>query len=789
MQNPQKVREIQNLHNLDWQELLQNLVKRCSSHLAQDKVIHTKPLATPQAAQVRMGEIFMAAQVLSLGERPFMESLDFYETWSAKLKIKSRLKNVEFKDVRHFCMEVIALKEIISQVKNEWTLKISAELMNAEESLSAIDQIFTADGAVRLDASEKLYRLSKEKDQLWHDIHKTLDRLVKSFDVEDYLQDKYVTTREGRWVVPVKSGSQRSLPGTIHGASQTKQTVYVEPEAVVPMNNKIKQLEADIEEEVERLLLELSDYLNTQHSGFVQSQSAMLEADMTFAFAKLSIDLKASTIEFNAEKFFLNEVKHPLLALSNPEVVSNNVELDLKKRVLILTGPNAGGKTVLLKSIGLLCHMARCGMPVCSGTQTQIPFFKSIITSIGDSQSVDENLSTFAAHLKILGEAAQQKGPDSLVLVDEICGSTDPEEGSALGRSFIDEFCENKIFAVITSHLSPLKSGWDLEAPVLNGSMEYDSKTGRPTYQFLAGVPGDSLAIQTAKRVGVDLKIVDRAIEYLRPEVQARIMGLDEIERIKQDLRLVQDNFKAQSKEAEKNKIKYDHLIQAFEKEKSQKLEKEIKSAQAKVEEILSQVKVTETFQRHRALSEIKKELPTIIKSSVVSQGTSTESLAAVSNAKEFAERYPPGTKIFIPTLKQDGVVQSAPNAKGEVMVMSQSLRLTLPWDELKPAANSSNPTSNAVRRSTSVTVALQDSDRVVDVRGKTVEEAIGELEIALDLSSRNRESRMKVIHGHGTEALKKSVRAYLSRSTYVSKWKAGTPETGGDGITWVEFL
>lgn len=777
---------MQEIRNLDWYEVLDQVKKRATSALAREQIQILVPKSKAEMAKARMQEIFMATQVLHLGQRPFMESLDLFETWYSRLKINSRLKNIEIKDVRHFCMEAIALKEIISPVKNQWTENILSQLMNAEEPLSAIDQILAPDGSIRMDASERLYSLSKEKDSLWKQISQTLDRLVKSFDVEDYLQDKYVTTREGRWVVPVKSGSQRSLPGIIHGSSQTKQTVYIEPEVVVPLNNRVRQIEVEIEDEVERLLTELSQYLYSIHQRFEKSRTAMLDADITMALGRFTMDIKGSEVEFSKDVFFLNDVKHPLLALNNEEVIANNVELNLQKRILILTGPNAGGKTVLLKSLGLLCHMARCGLPVCASSGTRIPFFHSILTSIGDAQSVDEHLSTFAAHLKILNRAAQEKGNDKLILIDEICGSTDPEEGSALARSFIEKFCEHEVYAVITSHLSPLKSGWETSQPVLNGSMEYDAQTGRPTYQFLAGIPGDSLALQTARRVGVDAQIVDRAYEFLRPEVKARILGLDEIERMKQDLILVQENYRKQSRETEKMKSQYEAKMAQFEKERENLLEKELKTAQKKVDEMISQAKVSETFKKHMSLQEVKKELPTIVKSS---QATANNA-SPITTAKEFAERFPPGTKMFIPTLNQDGVVQSQPNAKGEVMVMSQSLRLTLPWSELKPAQSAQNPTAHAVRKASGqVSVALQESDRVLDVRGKTVEEAIGDLEMTLDLASRQSEDRIKIIHGHGTEILKKSVRAYLSRSVYVSKWKAGTPENGGDGITWAELL
>ena len=335
---------------------------------------------------------------------------------------------------------------------------------------------------------------------------------------------------------------------------------------------------------------------------------------------------------------------------------------------------------------------------------------------------------------------------------------------------------------MITSHLGPLKSGWDEESRVLNGSLEYDPKTGRPTYQFIAGIPGDSLAIQTAKRVGVSPAIVQRALDVLAPATRARLEGLEQIEQLKSDISILQEHLKKETNKATALKKKYEGLLEQFNKDKDEWLQRTLKKAERKVEEAIAQAKVTETFKRHSALQEIKHKLPEIVKARPVTQPGAPE------NADDFAKRFPPGSKVFVPNLNQDGIVQSTPNAKGEVLVLSGSIRLQLSWQDLRPPGKPVNPTSQLVRQGSSFSVALADEDRTLDLRGKTVEDALSELELALDKAATSREDRMKIIHGHGTEALKKAVRTYLSRSIYVKKWKAGSPESGGDGITWVEL-
>jgi DNA mismatch repair protein MutS2 len=557
----------------------------------------------------------------------------------------------------------------------------------------------------------------------------------------------------------------------------------MEPESIVPMNNRLRQVEVEIEDEIERLLVELSKYLYGIHFQFSATRDLLEEADVVLAKAQWSIRVEAKVPQFSEDLIELNEVRHPLLLLSGKPVIANSVSFDQKKSILLLSGPNAGGKTVLLKSIGLASQMAMCGLPICAQEGSKIPFFQTLLVGIGDSQDVGEELSTFAAHLKVLQKAVELKGSKNLILIDEICGSTDPEEGAALARSFIEFFARHEVFAVITSHLGPLKTGWKPEERVLNGSMEYDSKSGRPTYQYLQGVPGDSLAIQTAKRVGVATALLTRAVELLSPESRIRLSGLEELENLKADLQHLRDHLKKEQARASFEKEKYIKLQVEIERDKEAQIAKAVRQAEKKIEEMISLAKAEETFKKHTALSEIKYQMPEIVKS----KSGGTNAAASVETAEDFAVRFPPGTKVFVPSLNQDGLIQSAPNPKGEVLILSGSIRLNLKWQDLRPAKKSTNPTNDIIRRSSAITTSFVENDKTLDLRGLTVDEALSQLEIQLDNAASHRDDRIKIIHGHGTEALKKAVRTYLSRSVYVKKWKAGTPEQGGDGITWAE--
>lgn len=775
------------MQTLDWPELIATLKTKATSEKARLVLQDIAPLASPNQALHQIDEIFKAHDIMtSSQQRPYFESLDLFDHWHSRLKKGAVLKTLELKDVRFFCLELIALRSLLELQTESSAQNWYQQLFNAESSLSMIDQLITPSGEIRSDASEKLYRLFREKDQLAKQIQTTLDRLVKDFDMQEYLQDKFVTTREGRWVVPVKSGRQHAVTGVIHGASQTKQTVYIEPDHVVPLNNRLREVEVEIEEEIERLLIETSRYLAQFQTSFLAAHDLMLRLDQLFAMASFSADIKASRFEFSSQLFRFDNICHPLMMLQKKDPVPNQVQLVNPKTILLLSGPNAGGKTVLMKSIGLACHMARCGLPICASF-AQLPFFKHILVGIGDSQKVNEELSTFAAHIKLLNQASQLNGPECLILIDEIASSTDPEEGSALAKAFIETFAQQQVFAVITSHLTQLKTGWESTPAVLPGSLEFDLSQGIPTYQFLPGVAGQSLALEIAKKLNVEPKILARAFELLSPESKKRLEALNQTEQIKQDLMSLQASLRTMRKEAEAQKLHYEEKLKQFENSKQKELYKITQEGRRKIEDLLGELKVTEAFDRHRKSQEIKLQLPELIKvASPASSRSRTLSSSTPLNKEEFKSLNPPGTPVFVKSMHREGIVQSEPNARGEVVVFVDSLRLQVLWTELEKAETIKNPTQQLLRQK-GLGQSFINEDPQIDLRGFTSQNAIEKVEGALDRALQSRQGRLKLVHGVGTEALKKSLRQYLTRSPLVRKWTSARPEEGGEGVTWVE--
>lgn len=768
---------------MDWPLIVEHLRNFCTSEISREQIDRINSVSNAQEAAQSFSKIFEFVEIVKTGQRPHFESLDLFQNWCSRLQKKGTLKTLELRDVRNFCVEVLTFKELAKPYQSTYVREVTGKLFAPDAPLAAIDQVISANGEIRTDASQSLYEYTQERGNLVRKIQSNLEKIAKDNQMADVLQERFVTNREGRWVLPVKSGMQRSLEGIIHDTSHTKQTVFMEPQQLVPLNNRMRELDFLIEEEIEKILRELSDYLSQQVYSFSVARDLLVEIDANMAKAQLTHALDAKAPIFSESSIELEDLKHPLLILKNAKegrsVIGNTVKLDAKNRVLILSGPNAGGKTVLLKSMGLASQMARCGLPICAGHGSKIPFFKTLLVIVGDDQDVNSSMSTFAAHLHKLNSALKLHGSSQLILIDEICGATDPEEGSALAKSFIIEFVKNGVFGVITSHLSQLKLGWAKFPEVLSGSLEFDPKTG-PTYRFLSGIPGQSLAFQTAKRVGVAANVLDQAMQLLSPEQQVMQKRLDEIEDLKKNIGVLQKDLERQKAEATAKIKEADRLKEQFERDREKNLEKLAKQYQAEIDSLIQAAKGKESFEKFEELKKIKMDLPLIVK-------TAEKTEEDFKTVEEFMQHFPAGKKVFISHLGREGIIQGQPNAKGEIPVLSESIRLMLHFSLLKAPRTDRGQTKEILRTLKSQ-VSPPVQDRVVDLRGRTVEEAIAELEVKIDQALLNQEDRVKVVHGHGSDTLKRAIRTHLSRSAYVKKWQSGSKESGGDGVTWIEL-
>ncbi|MBT4760606.1 MAG: endonuclease MutS2 [Bdellovibrionaceae bacterium] len=768
------------LINIDWPEVAKHLSKFATCGPAKDHLATLAPCESQKQAENSFIQIEQAYTMVK-EFRPRMESLDLYPVWASRVQKKMVLKSIDFKDIRLFLLDILECKEALENLNQPWAKNRLHNLFNSKDALAYIEQIFNEDGTVRTDASEELYKLHQEQKRIENNIQKTLDQLVKKHELDNIRQDKYVTLRQGRWVIPIISSFQGQFQGVRHASSHSKQTAFMEPDEVIPLNNRLNEINYLIEEEIERILRQISYFFHGEKAKLALANEQLLELDILFAKAQFAISINANPVQFSKEEIILKQLTHPKMVINKENPVANTIELNAKQRILLLSGPNAGGKTVLLKSISLAAHMARCGLYVCADTGSRLPFFNALHVAIGDLQSVDNQLSTFAAHLKVLNSSLNTKGLQEIIFIDEICGSTEPEEGAALARSFIQSYLDNNIFAVLTSHLNPLKHNWDKESGLINGSMEYDNKTNTPLFQIILGIPGESLAIKTAQRVGVDKNIIDRAISYLSPELKNHFKNYEQIESLKEDLLKIKAKYNNSIHEQSKAQKKYEESLETLEKDKEQILFKVKAKAEDQLQEMLQRERVKDTFKKFDHFENTKALIPKVIKS------RNTASNIA-DDKEDFKKRFCPGTPVNIPTLNKSGVIQSPLNSKGDVTILCDTIRLSVHWRLCELKENISPNAKRIQDQKRNQRVLYSAGSTNLNLRGKNVDEALTELEVSLDRAAMDNTAQLKVVHGHGTDTLKKAIRSYLSRSAYVSSWKPGHSNEGGDGITVVDI-
>jgi len=764
-------------NEIDWSLVLSKISAHSTCSQAKEKILKISPYTHISLAQKSMEviEAFKEVLIESKGQRVKLESFEYIESILFSIKKSQSLTIFDLNQVRLFLEDIKAIESIYPLHKDPNLSKFKDSILNVDPLLTEIKNLITESGEIRSNASHLLLESFNKKRSLSQNVHKTLDKLVKDYSLETILQDRYVTTREGRWVLPVISGKQHDFKGLVHDSSNSKETVFMEPEEVIGLNNKIRGLDDTIKHEIERLLKQITIKLQEKINQITKALHTAIDIDTNVSVAEWALLNHANSIKLSSKtEMDIKEGFHPLLNDTETTIIKNDLYLEEGERILILSGPNAGGKTVFLKTVGLICEMARCGLPVCAQSDSKVPFFNNVTSIVGDNQSVGESLSTFEAHLRLLNSCTELKGSTEFVLIDEICGSTEAGEGSALARAFIEEYSKNGVISLITSHLGPLKTGWSKESAVVNGSMLFDQTKGHSTYDFVKGVPGDSLAIETAKKAKVDDHIVDRALFLLTPEQRKKYSGLVEIESLQEALQTQKDEYKNKSRELEELKVEYNEMIRSFKSEQDELLERSIKNFQSKLSQNQGYSHIQERLKNKVHLDRMKEGSPKVIKSKAESPIT----------LENFSSLFPPGSPVYVPSLKKNGVVQGTPDAKGFVPIMSDSMRLLIKWSDARRLSTGQETNSTKKAKSSYKTIQTDSIEHEVDLRGKAVDEALKELEDAIDQTMRLNCERLKVIHGHGTEKIKKNVRSYLSRHPLVKTWKSDS----GDGVTVAMF-
>lgn len=633
---------------------------------------------------------------------------------------------------------------------------------------------------IKDDASLDLRDIRLHKKTLSMNIKRKFDELFDEPSFAKAFQERIITERDSRSVVPVKADFKGLIKGIEHDRSSSGQTVFIEPLSIVALNNKMRELELKEKEEIRKILLRITEHVRNNRGDIDAVGEAILSLDILNARAVYGIEKNCVIPNINnREMLSLVEARHPFIPAD--KIVPLTFEIGKDYNTLLITGPNTGGKTVALKTAGLLTLMALSGIPIPAHEHTSIGFFTGVYADIGDEQSIEQSLSSFSAHLKNVQEILESVNRSSLVLLDELGSGTDPAEGAAFAMAVIDYLRDRKCKSFITTHYSEVKAHGYNEEGIETASMEFDVNTLSPTYRLLIGIPGESNALTIAKRLGVSDEVIERAKSYIgddNKKIEKMIANIkekaDELESMKQQVEFLKAA-------AQRDRDEYAEKLRVLEKEKNEilkeayeKADKMMKEMQAKAVALVEKIQKEEN--KKEDVKNVQKSLNMLRSALQDDRNKNVEQKPKVARKVD----YKVGDKVFVNSLNQFANVLKINGGKETVQVQAGILKLEVSMDDVKVVKEKAKKEYNTFSH-TKTSVRNE-----IDLRGKMVDEAVYELETYLDRAVMNSYTEVYVIHGKGTGALREGILNYLKRCRYVKEYRIGGHGEGGLGCTVV---
>ncbi len=620
-------------------------------------------------------------------------------------------------------------------------------------------------------------------------VREQLDKLIHSQTHQKHLQEAIVTQRSGRYVVPVKAEFRGEVPGLVHDTSASGQTVFVEPMSVVELNNEIRVLRSDEQEEISRILLELSGEAGDFADSLIESYQYAVQLNVIFAKAQLAYRMTAVVPEIDEKgRTELHSARHPLIA--KEKVVPTDITLGQDFDALIITGPNTGGKTVALKTLGLLTLMAMCGLMIPAGEGSRLPVYRHILADIGDEQSIEQSLSTFSAHMVNIIRILDVADGESLVLLDELGAGTDPVEGAALATAIIEELRRKGVRLACTTHYAELKSYALQTDGVENACCEFDVESLRPTYRLLIGVPGKSNAFAISRRLGLEGRIVDRAGELVNEENSSFEQV---IERLEERRREMENELEAARKAARQARETM-RQSEARQAEAGQRAKREIDQAREEASRIVQKTRQ----QADALLNELdelrrqqNKALSAEQKARLRSGLRDLESSADPVRKRrrddyQLPRELRPGDSVVIFDIDKAATVLEAPK-DGQVLVQAGIIKTRVQVENLRLSGEGQKAKAKP-GRSVTKNVSAPEIATSLDLRGMNVEEGLMEVDAFLDRAARSHVPQVTIIHGKGTGVLRAAVQQHLRRCSQVKSFRLGAFGEGESGVTVVEM-
>ena len=656
-----------------------------------------------------------------------------------------------------------------------------------------IERCIIGDNEFSDDASPTLRNIRRSINNTNSKIHEQLSKIMATANNKNFLQDNLITLRNGRYCLPVKQEYRSNIPGMVHDQSSTGSTVFIEPMAVIKLNNEIKELSLKEQEEIEKILALLSN-LVAENADIIETDfDILVNLDFIFAKGLLSKNMKASEPNFNLDRVIsIKKGRHPLI--DSKDVVPIDIILGEDFNMLIITGPNTGGKTVSLKTVGLFSLMGQAGLHIPAMHGSSLGVFDQVYADIGDEQSIEQSLSTFSSHMINIVSILKEANHKSLVLFDELGAGTDPTEGAALAMSILDYFRKEDIRTMATTHYSELKI-YALSTPeVSNAACEFDIKTLRPTYRLLVGIPGKSNAFAISQSLGMPDFRIDNAQNKLGKEDLSFEDLISDLESKRSIIEETEEEIK--NTQFEINKLRSE--LEANNKQLEKRKKQIIDSAKKEANKLLQETKqyADETIKNYNKWSKesgLNKDMEN-------ERNALRDKLSKVEPANKLGENRKPrkknklsdfrlGDDVYVISLGLDGIVTSLPNEKGDLFVQMGILSSKLNINDLELIGiKSKNNTKSKTTAGKIKTSKMSTIKPEVNLIGKTVDEALPELDKYLDDAYLSHLKEVQIIHGKGTGALRKAVHSHLKRSKYIKSYRLGEFGEGDAGVTIAEF-
>src|SRR5690625_1565958 len=680
------------------------------------------------------------------------------------------------------------LKQFIIQLEEEFPLlKEQAEkiyqLSNIEKMIhDKVDE----HGEVLDSASPTLHGIRRAILAREGQIRDSLQRTIRS--KSKMLSDNIVTFRNNRFVLPVKLEYKSAIGGIVHDQSSSGQTLFMEPNAIVQLNNELQQSLVKEKQEIEKILSQMTSKIANYTEEISGNFYAIGELDVIFSRASLAKRMRATKPMLNETGFInLKDARHPLIA--EEEVVANDIAIGNDYHALVITGPNTGGKTVTLKLVGLFVLMAQSGLQIPALDNSEIAIFEKVYADIGDEQSIEQNLSTFSSHMTNIVQIVQNLDENSLVLFDEIGAGTDPQEGAALAMAILDNVMKRKATVIATTHYPELKAYSYEQKGMMNASVEFDVETLRPTYRLIIGVPGRSNAFEISKRLGLENSIIQRAKQYVgidSENVENMIEALEESKRrAENEAQKAYELYKENDElyQSLQNKWQqFEHERNRLYKEAEEKAAQAIENAKKEAEIIVESVrdmKERATWKEHEWI-EARKSLedaqPSLVRD---------EDIKNTSTSKDIELKI--GDEIKHRTLQQHGEIIEQKNNK-EFVIQVGTMKLTAKKTDLIFIKRDNHQPSENVEMTSRVVTSDAPVKTELDIRGERYEEALHKLDKYIDDAVVSNYSRVTIVHGKGTGALRKGVNEFLQQNRHVTSFRLGTANEGGTGVTIIEL-